>query len=49
LKLDAQVFNLLNDDSPQYFETLVVGPGGRFTGSDFVLPRRLMVRVGLEF
>lgn len=49
LKLDAQVFNLLNDDSPQYWESLVVGPGGRFTGSDFVLPRRVMLRLGLEF
>lgn len=49
LKLDAQVFNLLNDDSPQYWETLVLAPGDRYTSSDFVLPRRLMVRVGLVF
>ncbi len=49
LKLDAQVFNLLNDDSPQYWETLVLGPGDRYTQSDWVLPRRLVLRVGLEF
>lgn len=49
LKLDAQVFNLLNDDSPQYWETLVLAPGDRYAQSDFVLPRRLMLRLGLEF
>lgn len=49
LKLDAQVFNLFNDDAPQYFETLVLGPGDQFIGTDWVLPRRLMLRVALEF
>ena len=49
LKLDAQVFNLLNDDSPQYWETLILAPGDGYTQSDWVLPRRLVLRVGLEF
>lgn len=49
LKLDAQVFNLLNEDANQFWETLVLGPGDRFQESDWVLPRRVMLRLGVEF
>ena len=49
LKIDAQVFNLLNEDAPQFWETLVLQPGDRFVPSEWVLPRRVMLRVGLQF
>jgi outer membrane receptor protein involved in Fe transport len=49
LKLDAQVFNLLNEDSHQFWETLVLAPGDTFVESEWVLPRRVMLRLGVEF
>jgi hypothetical protein len=49
LKVDLQVLNLLNEDSHQFFETLALGPGDRLVRSDFVYPRRGMVRVGIGF
>lgn len=49
IKLDLQVLNLLNEDSHQFFETLALGPGDRLVPSDFVYPRRGMVRLGIGF
>ena len=49
LKVDAQVFNVFNEDAPQFWETLALQPGDRFVPSDWVLPRRVMLRLGLEF
>ncbi|MEZ5331068.1 MAG: TonB-dependent receptor [Thermoanaerobaculia bacterium] len=49
IKLDFQVLNLLNEDANQFWETLVLGPGDRFVPSDFVYPRRGILRLGVSF
>ncbi len=49
LKVDLQIFNLLNDDSNQFWEDLNLGPNEVLVASDFVYPRRAMVRLGVDF
>lgn len=49
LKLDLQVLNVLNEDANTFWESLWVGPDERYVPSDFTWPRRLMLRIGLDF
>ncbi len=49
LKTDLQVLNLLNEDENQFWEDLTLGPGEVLVPTDFVYPRRGVVRIGLEF
>ncbi len=49
LKVDVQVLNLFNEDSNDFWQTLVVNPGSNYVASDFITPRRLMLRLGVEF
>jgi len=49
LKLDLQFFNLLNDDATDFFEDLRLAEGETFRPNTWVKPRRLMLRVGIEY
>jgi outer membrane receptor protein involved in Fe transport len=49
LKTDLQVLNVLNEDAPQFWETLVLLPGERYTPDTYVYPRRAVIRIGIEF
>lgn len=49
LKLDAQIFNLFNDDSYNFYQTLIIQPGDQFSPDSFQLPRRIMIRAGVMF
>ena len=49
LKLDVQVLNLTNEDDHDFFETLVVPASSNFTPSGYIFPRRVMLRIGIEF
>ena len=49
LKLDLQFFNLLNDDATDFFDDVRLAEGDVFRPNTWVKPRRLMVRVGIEF
>ena len=54
LTTDIQIFNLLNDDAYDEFngggsEALVPDANGRLTPSWWVLPRRIMLRLGVEY
>ena len=49
LKLDAQIFNLFDDDSHTFYQTLVIQPGDQFSPDSFQTPRRVMLRAGLQF
>jgi hypothetical protein len=49
LKTDLQVLNVLNEDANQFWETLVLLPGERYTPDTYVYPRRAMIRIGIEF
>ncbi|MEE2776641.1 MAG: hypothetical protein VYE73_07750 [Acidobacteriota bacterium] len=48
-RVDLQLFNVFNNDAHDAFQTLVVAPGDSFYPRAHVLPRRLMVRFGLEW
>ena len=48
-KVDAQVFNLLNEGTHTLNESLILQPGDTFLPADFVWPRRLMLRLGFQF
>jgi hypothetical protein len=48
-KIDAQVFNLLNEDTSTLMETLRLQAGDQFLPTDFFWPRRLQLRLGLDF
>ena len=49
IKLDLQFFNLLNEDASDFFQTLILQEGDEFLPDWWVYPRRLMLRVGVEF
>ncbi len=49
LKIDIQAFNIFNEGSHDWWETLVVPPGDQFVPSGFITPRRYMLRLGLRF
>jgi hypothetical protein len=48
-KIDLQLFNVLNEDAHDWWETLVVPPGDEFVPSGYIQPRRLMVRLNLSY
>jgi hypothetical protein len=49
LKTDFQVLNVFNEDENQFWEDLTLGLGETLVATDFVYPRRGIVRLGLEF
>jgi outer membrane receptor protein involved in Fe transport len=49
LKVDLQFFNLFNNDATDWFETVVLAPGDEFIPTWWVKPRRLMLRLGVEY
>jgi hypothetical protein len=50
LKIDATIYNLLNDDADLFFADLrLQEPGDQFIPNDWMLPRRLMLKLGFEF
>ena len=49
LKTDLQLLNLLNSTAVQFWNTQVLNEGDEFVPSWWVRPRRLMLRIGLEY
>jgi len=49
LKTDLQFFNLLNSTAVDMWATSVLNEGDEFVPSMWVKPRRLMLRIGLEY
>ena len=49
LKIDVQLFNVFNEDTHDWWQTLVVPPGDTFVPSGYIFPRRFMLRLGLDF
>ena len=49
LKLDVQLFNVFNEDAYDRWEELTVAPDEEYVPSDYIRPRRVMLRLGLEF
>ena len=49
LKLDLQVFNVFNEDTHDWWDTLQVPADEEYVPSGYLFPRRVMIRFGLEF
>jgi hypothetical protein len=49
LNLDLQLFNLLNNDATDFFETVILAEGDTFRPNTWVKPRRLMLHAGIQF
>jgi hypothetical protein len=50
LKLDATIYNLTNADNELYFATLILqSPEDDFVADTWRVPRRLLIRLGIEF
>jgi hypothetical protein len=49
LKTDLQFFNLLNSTAVDDFQTYVLNEGDDYVPRTWVKPRRLMLRIGLEY
>ncbi len=49
LKLDLQLFNVFNEDVHDWWEELTVAPDEMYVPDGYVYPRRVMLRLGLEF
>ena len=49
LKTDLQFLNLLNSTAVDTFQTYVLNEGDDFVPNSWVKPRRLMLRIGLEY
>jgi hypothetical protein len=50
LKLDGTIYNLINAANELYFASLLLqSPEDEFEPDTWRLPRRLMIRVGVEF
>ena len=49
LKTDLQFFNLLNNTATDWFETVLLDEGEYFIPTYWVKPRRLMLRIGIEY
>ncbi len=49
LKLDVQMFNVFNEDSHDWWDSLQVPADESFVPSGYLFPRRVMLRLGLEF
>lgn len=47
--IDAQIFNLFNDSSNTFYETLRIPAGAAFSPDEFQWPRRMQIRAGFEF
>jgi outer membrane receptor protein involved in Fe transport len=48
-KVDLQILNLLNDDATDWFEEVRLNAGDEFIPNYWLKPRRLMMRVGIQF
>ena len=48
INIDLLLFNVFNEDANDFWDGTDYAQG-RFTPTDFVLPRRLMVKLGLDF
>ena len=49
-RIDATIYNLLNDNADLFFEDLrLADTSARFIPSDWMLPRRLMLKLAFEF
>ena len=49
LRFDIQVLNATNEDDHDFWRTLNVPAGSQFTPTAFIFPRRVMLRLGIEF
>jgi len=49
LKTDLQFFNILNSTDVVWLRSEVLNEGDQFVPSRWETPRRLMVRIGLEY
>ena len=49
LKLDLQLLNVFNEDSFDSWEELTVAPDEAYVPDEYIWPRRVMIRFGLEF
>ncbi len=49
LKLDVQLLNVLNEDTHDWWEELAVAPDEEYVPAGYLYPRRVMIRLGLEF
>ena len=51
INADLQLYNLLNEDAIDYWETLSIQAGETFVpdAAWITLPRRLQIRLGIEF
>jgi len=49
LKLDVQMFNIFNEDTYDWWQSLQVPPDEEYVPSGYLFPRRVMIRFGLEF
>lgn len=49
LKLDLQLFNLLNNRATDFFDSVVLDEGETFRPNTWIKPRRLMLRVGISY
>jgi hypothetical protein len=49
LEVGLDVFNILNEDANTSWDSQWVGPDEEYTASNYVWPRRAMVRLGLKF
>ena len=49
LKLDLQVLNVFNEDTHDWWETLQVPADEVYVPSGYLVPRRVMIRFGLQF
>jgi hypothetical protein len=48
-KATIQFFNLFNNDATDWFDTLEIQEGDVFVPNYWVLPRRIMLRLGVEY
>ena len=49
LKLDIQLLNVFNEDTHDWWEELTVAPDEEYVPDGYLFPRRVMIRLGLEF
>ena len=49
LKLDLQLLNVFNEDTHDWWEELTVAPDEEYVPDGYLFPRRVMIRLGIEF
>jgi len=49
IQADLRLLNVLNNTATDWFETLVLAEGDEFIPNTWIKPRRLMLRLGIEF